>query len=143
MQHGPASFFPRAHELPAGPVSEDAVLVTCAYLVDQASPWVIQSLFLAAIGEARLRGARALEAFAFRYLEDEGFEERFLLHRAIFPRDLLADLGFITVRNAGRVQLVRLDLGGLEPSAEAERSGLLSVFKRLRWPVPAPAPPRP
>ncbi|MGD0274019.1 MAG: hypothetical protein ABSB96_09865 [Gaiellaceae bacterium] len=143
MQHGPASFFPRTHELPAGPASEDAVLVACAYLVDPASPWVIQSLFLAAIGEARLRRARALEAFAFRYLENEGFEERLLLHRAIFPHDLLADLGFVTVRNAGRVQLARLDLGGLEPSVEPERGGLLGAFKRLRWPVPAPAPPRP
>jgi len=143
MQHGPASFFPRAHELPAGPASEDAVLVTCAYLVDPASPWVIQSLFLAAIGEARLRGAPALEAFAFRYRENEGFEERLLLHRAIFPHDLLTDLGFVTIRSAGRVQLTRLDLGGLEPSVELERGGLLGVFKRLRWPVPAPESPRP
>lgn len=143
MQHGPASFFPRAHELPAGPASEDAVLVTCAYLVDPASPWVIQSLFLAAIGEARLKGAKALEAFAFRYQEHEGFEERFLFHRAIFPYDLLADLGFVTVRSAGRVQLARLELGGLEPAVEPERGGLLGVFRRLHVPVPAPAPPRP
>ena len=39
-----------------GPPSEDAMLVTCAYLVDASSPWVLQSLFLAAIGEARDRG---------------------------------------------------------------------------------------
>ena len=143
MQHGPSSFFSRAHDLPAGPASEDAVLVTCAYLVDQGSPWVIQSLFLAAIGEAQLRGARALEAFAFRYRENESFEERFLLHRAIFPSDLLGDLGFVTLRSAGGVQLARLDLSGLEPAVKPEQGGLLGVFKRLRWPVPAPAPPRP
>ncbi len=29
MQYGPAELFPRARELPAGPASEDAVLVTC------------------------------------------------------------------------------------------------------------------
>ena len=40
MQYGPASFFPRAQELPAGPPSEDAVLVTCAYLVEHSTPWV-------------------------------------------------------------------------------------------------------
>jgi hypothetical protein len=142
MQHGPASFFPRACELPAGPASEDAVLVACAYLIDPACPWVIQSLFLDAIREARLRSARALEAFAFRYREQEGFDERFVLHRAIFPHDLLADLGFVTVRNAGRVQLMRLELGGLEP-AKPEHAGLLSVLKRLFWPAPVPAPPRP
>ncbi len=65
MQYGPAHLFPRAAELPAGPPSADAVLVTCAYLVETSSPWVVQSLFLAAIGDAKDRGAKALETFAF------------------------------------------------------------------------------
>ena len=52
MQYGPSGLFARADELPAGPPSEDAVLVTCAYLVDPSKPWVMQSLFLAAIGDA-------------------------------------------------------------------------------------------
>ena len=51
--------------------SDDAILVTCAYLVASSSPWVLQSLFLAAIGEARDRGARGLEAFSYRYPEGE------------------------------------------------------------------------
>ena len=143
MQYGPAFLFPRSQRLPAGPASQDAVLVSCAYLVDPASPWVIQSLFLAAAGEARSRGAVALEAFAFRYSKEDDFEQRFTLHRAIFPHDLLADLGFVTIRSAGRVQLARLELGGLEPSAEAEPGGLLAKLKRLYWPAPVPAPPRP
>ena len=54
---------------PPGPPSDDAVLVTCAYLLTDTQPWVEQSLFLAAIGEARDKGARALEAFAYRYRE--------------------------------------------------------------------------
>ena len=58
MQYGPAALFPRAAELPAGPPSDDAVLVTCAYLVDPATPWVLQSLFLAAIGDAKDKGAQ-------------------------------------------------------------------------------------
>lgn len=143
MQYAPGFLFPRSQKLPAGPASNDAVLVTCAYLVDPASPWVIQSLFLAAAGEVRSRGVEALEAFAFRYGERDDFEQRFILHRAIFPHDLLADLGFVTVRSAGRVQLARLELGGLEPSAEAEEDGLLAKLKRLYLPAPVPAPPRP
>src|SRR5947207_11726298 len=55
MQYGPAEAFPRAAELPGGPPTPEAMLVTCAYLVDDSSPWVLQSLFLAAIGEARER----------------------------------------------------------------------------------------
>ena len=53
MQYGPTELFPHAADLPAGPPSQDAVLVTCAYLVASSSPWVMQSLFLAAIGDAR------------------------------------------------------------------------------------------
>jgi hypothetical protein len=36
MQYGPSELFPRASELPAGPPSDDSVLVTCAYLVTPA-----------------------------------------------------------------------------------------------------------
>ena len=71
IQYGPAPLFPHAWELPAGPPSEDAMLITCAYLVDASAPWVLQSLFLAAIGEARDRGASCVEAFAYRYVEGE------------------------------------------------------------------------
>jgi hypothetical protein len=138
MQYGPADLFPRAAELPAGPPSDDAVLVTCAYLVDPGSPWVMQSLFLAAIGEARDKGAKALETFAFRYPEGETTYERFLVHRTVFPRDFLADFGFVTVRSEGRVELVRLELGGLVPVAEGRRSKVLRLVKEAFAPAPVP-----
>jgi hypothetical protein len=143
MQYGPAELFPRAAELPAGPASTDAVLVTCAYLVASSSPWVMQSLFLAAIGDARDKGARALEAFAYRYPEGESAYERFQVHKTIFPRDFLSDFGFVTVRSAGRVELVRLELGGLQPVAEGSRSKVLRVVKEAFFPEPMPAPRRP
>ena len=138
MQYGPAPLFPRAAELPAGPASEDAVLVTCAYLVDRSSPWVLQSLFLAAIGDARDKGAKALEAFGYRYPEGAGAYERFEVHKTIFPRDFLSDFGFTTVRNAGRVELVRLELGGLQPVVEGRRAKVLRVVKEAFSPAPVP-----
>jgi hypothetical protein len=141
MQYGPAGLFPRAAELPAGPPSDDAMLVTCAYLVDSSKPWVMQSLFLTAIGEGRDRGARALEAFAYRYPEGESAYERFLVHKTIFPRDFLSDFGFVTVRTNGRVELVRLELGGLVPVEEGTREKVLRVVRDAF--VPAPAPQRP
>jgi hypothetical protein len=140
MQYGPSGFFPRASELPAGPPSPDAVLVTCAYLVDRSTPWVLQSLFLAAIGHARDRKAKALEAFAYRYREGESVYERFLVHRTVFPRDFLADLGFTTVRMVGRLELVRLELGGLQPVAEGKRAKVLRLVKAAFSPAPVPAP---
>jgi hypothetical protein len=141
MQYGPADLFPRAADLPAGPPSEDAVLVTCAYLVDQGSPWVMQSLFLAAIGDARDRGAKALETFAYDYAEGESQHERFHVHKTIFPADFLGDFGFRIVRRAGFVGLARLEFGGLVPVAEGRRATVLRVVKAAFAPSPEPARP--
>jgi hypothetical protein len=138
MQCGPAALFPRAAELPAGPPSDDAVLVTCAYLVDRSSPWVLQSLFLAAIGEAKDRGARALETFAFRYPEGESPYERFVVHKTVFPSDFLADFGFLTLRTSGRVELARLEFGGLQPVLEGKRAKVMRVLKEAFAPAPVP-----
>jgi hypothetical protein len=114
------------------------VLVTCAYLTDPTKPWVMQSLFLTAIGEARDRGARALEAFAYRYTEGESVFDRFHVHKTIFPRDFLADFGFQTVRTLGRVELARLELGGLQPVVEGKREKVLQVVREAFLPAPAP-----
>ena len=143
MQYGPAGAFSRAYELPGGPPSQDAILVTCAYVVDRSSPWVLQSLFLAAIGEARDRGAGALEAFSYRYPEGESSYERFRVHKTVFPQDFLADFGFQVLRASGRVGLSRLELGGLQPVVEGKREKVLRVVKNafgLPEPVPTPAP---
>jgi hypothetical protein len=138
MQYGPASLFPRAATLPAGPPSADSVLVTCAYVVDESSPWVLQSLFLAAIGDARDRGAKALEAFAYRYPEGESQYERFRVHRTVFPTTFLGDFGFRMVRSQGRVELARLDLRGLQPVPEPLRTRAIRRVKSLLAPAPVP-----
>jgi hypothetical protein len=140
MQYGPSTLFPRAAELPAGPPSPDAALVTCAYLQEQAAPWVMQSLFLAAIGDTRDRGAKALEAFAYRYPEGETAYERFLVHRTVFPRDFLSDFGFVTVRARGRVELARLELGGLQPVLAEKRESVLRQLRDVFSPAPTPVP---
>jgi len=134
IQYGPAAEFPRAAGMPAGPPSRDAVLVTCAYLTDVQSPWALQSLMLAAIGECKDRGFPALEAFAYRHHGDETFEGRFLRHRTIFPYDFLRDFGFQPRRASGRVELMRLDLRGIEMAPE---SSLVERLKARMAIVPA------
>jgi hypothetical protein len=143
MQYGPVELFPRAAELPAGPPSDDAILITCAYLIDRTSPWVLQSLFLAVIGEAKDKGAAALETFAYRYPEGESDYERFLVHRTVFPRDFLSDFGFRTVRLSGQVELVRLELGGLVPVLEGKRARVLRALREAFMPEPVLEPRRP
>ena len=123
--------------------TDDAFLVTCAYLVDRTSPWVLQSLFLGAIGDAKDRGAAALEAFAYRYPEGQTDYERFLVHRTVFQRDFLSDFGFRTVRASGQVELARLELGGLVPVLEGRRAKVLRALRDAFLPEPVPAPRRP
>ena len=139
IQYGPADRFPRARALPAGPPAADAALITCAYLVDVHSPWVLQSLFLAASGECKVRGFPSLEAFAYRYQPEETFAARFLGHRTIFPADFLRDFGFQGRRTAGRIELVRLDLRGTVPVEEATLTERIKA--RLAVIQPAPAAP--
>jgi hypothetical protein len=141
IQCGPAGAFPRAWELPAGPPSDDAVLITCAYLVDPNSPWVMQSLFLSVMGEARDRGVKAVETFGYRYPEGTSAYERFLVHRTIFPSDFLADFGFYPVRWDGEVALARVEVGGLQTVAEGPTAKVLRKAKEAF--VPAPVPERP
>jgi hypothetical protein len=138
MQYGPSDLFPRAAELPAGPASPDAVLVTCAYLVDSSKPWVMQSLFLTAIGDAREKGARALEAFSYDYGDGGTTFNSFQVHKTIFPSDFLADFGFVTVRRQGRVELARLELGGLVTVVEGTTEKILRVVREAFVPAPAP-----
>jgi hypothetical protein len=137
LQYGPATAFPRARSLPAGPPSDDAVLVTCAFLSDPSSPWSLQSLFLACIGACSERQAPALEAFAFVHAAEADFADRFLHHRTVFPRDFLADYGFATLRSAGRVELMRLELGGLQPQPENGR--VAQVVRRAAGMIARPA----
>ena len=138
MQFGPAPYFPRAQELPAGPPSDDAFLMTCAYLVEPSTPWVMQSLFLTAIGEARDRHALALDTVAIRSPEAESAYERFEVHRTVFPRDFLADFGFRTLRAQGRVELCRLELGGLEPALAGKRVEVMRKLREVFAPAPVP-----
>jgi hypothetical protein len=138
MQYGPSELFPRAAELPAGPPSDDAALVTCAYLVEGSAQWVMQSLFLSAIADVKERGGKALEAFAYRYAEGESAEERFLVHRTVFPSDFLADFGFQTVRRLGRVELARLEVGGLESVPEPRSAAIVRRVKEALEPAPVP-----
>jgi hypothetical protein len=141
IQYGPAGQFPRAWEVPAGPPSEDAVLITCAYLVDHNSPWVMQSLFLSAIGDARDKGAKAVETFGYRYPEGTSAHERFLVHRTIFPSDFLVDFGFYPLRWEGEVALARLEVGGLQPAVEGPSALVWRKVKEAF--VPPPVPERP
>jgi hypothetical protein len=60
----------------------------------------------------------------------------------VFPRDFLDDFGFRTLRTQGRVELCRLELGGLAAVEEGARARVLRVVQEAFTPpaVGAPAP---
>ena len=101
----------------------------------------MQSLFLTAIGDARDKGARAVEAFAYRYGESDSTFERFQVHKTIFPSDFLAGLRLRHGAHAG---------AGRACAARARRPRHRGQKGRGRSPavvparafVPAPAPQR-
>ena len=103
------------------------------------APWVLQSLFLAAIGEARDRGVASVEAFACRYPEGESARERFLAQDGLpgrLPRRLRlpdrADAGSDRPR-AARARRPAARRGG-------PARGVLRVVKEAFLPEPVPAP---
>ena len=57
--------------------------------------------------------------------------------------DFLADFGFRTLRTSGRIELARLDFGGLQPVEEGKREKVLRVVQEAFQPAPAPAPAAP
>ena len=63
------------------------------------------------------------------------------MHKTIFPSDFLADFGFSPIRRAGRVELARLELGGLQPVVDGKRQKVLRALKEAL--VAEPTPQRP
>ena len=118
VQYGPSADFAYARRLPAGPPSHDAVLVTCALIEPSAGPWVVQRLLLAVAGETRDRGLIALEAFA------TPIERPDAPHLVPLPRAELEEIGFVAIREAGDIALMRLDLRGLI-TVSASKTSLL------------------
>lgn len=139
LQFAPAHHFAHSNELPAGPPSSDALLVTCSYVVDESTPWVLQSLFLSAIGEARDRRVRAIETFSHRQPEEGAARAPFRPHRTIFPAAFVADLGFVPVRAQGRVELARLEVSAILPlAADSWRRKLAQRLQERSNPAPVP-----
>ena len=140
IQYGPAAAFPRAATMPAGPPARDAVVITCAYLTDVNSPWVLQSLVLAAIGECNDRGWPALEGFGYRYAAAGIVPDPVSPPSNNLPAGLPGRLRVSADARFGQNALMRLDLRTLESSPEASR--LERIKSRLAVLQPTPAPVR-
>lgn len=126
LQYGPASAFPRARALPAGPPNQKGVLLTCAYLADGDPVGVLERLLLEALADAKGRSFTTVDAFAVG-AEDGPLDDRQLLgHHTLFPRALLARLGFLDERSRGPITLMRLALRGLQDADQPARATMVA-----------------
>ena len=128
VQYGPAGLFRRASMLPAGPVSNHSLLLTCCNVAEKAGVSVRRSLVTAIMAEQRRRGIQTIEAF----IPGKDRSCRF------FEEDLLKEVGFACVRRTKGMKLMRLEMGGMEPAEE--HYVRRSLLERLKRSSSAPAP---
>lgn len=131
VQFGPAPLFPRARELPGGPVTSGAFLLTCGLAADDNLAPVLRSLVLTLLAELEAAGTARVEAWG---RESGGDDDcRF------FPRDFLAGCGFSPLRRSRGLVLMGMDLKTLvrvRPLPVRRRR----LLERLRRTAPAPTP---
>ncbi|MBC7098366.1 GNAT family N-acetyltransferase [Candidatus Bipolaricaulota bacterium] len=102
-QYAPARFLPKAADYPAGPVSGDAVLMSCLFIPakEHRGRGLGSTLLSAILGELRERDIAAAETFARRGSPENpsGPAELYLRH------------GFHVLRDDPEFPLLRLELG--------------------------------
>ncbi|MFA5844255.1 MAG: GNAT family N-acetyltransferase [Coriobacteriia bacterium] len=129
VKYAPARFFPQSALLPAGPPSEDAVLLACLHITPEARRHGLGKLLLqAAMRDAVSHGAKALEAFAAARRID--YETS-----PVVGMEFLLRHGFTVRRPHPEYPLLRLETRSLA----VWREDLESMLESLRFPLRVPA----
>lgn len=129
----PPASVPRAAEMPTGPVSADAVLLTTMQVLPEfAGEGLGRALAQAVVKELTRRGVRAVEAFGDARPGTEA--------DCVVPADFLRSVGFKTVRPHHRWPRLRMELrSGLEWKSDVE-AALEQLFNTVTIPMQTPAP---
>ncbi len=133
IQYGPSGLFSRAGDFACGPVSPDAILFTCSLVLNRSFMSVRKSLVLAVLAELKERNIDTVEAFCY---QDDDPEEDCRL----FSQDFLRDCGFYPVRSSRGLQLMRLELGGVQPAMAGKQKSRRRILERIKRSSPHPAP---
>ncbi|MFP5069289.1 GNAT family N-acetyltransferase [Pseudonocardia nantongensis] len=124
----PPASVPRATELPTGPVSADAVLLTTMQVLPEFSGEGLgRALAQAVVKDLTRRGVRAIEAFGDARPGTEA--------DCVVPADFLRSVGFKTVRPHHRWPRLRMELrSGLEWKSDVE-AALEQLFNTVTIPM--------
>jgi hypothetical protein len=106
----PGHLVPRARDLPAGPISVDASLLTCAYFYDEEYLAGFQQLLLEVQAALKSRHVEALEAFALLRVPAADRFRAYVRERNLFNHETIEGGGFRLLRRCGGVGLYRLEL---------------------------------
>lgn len=132
IKYAPAGFFPQARYQLVGPPSDDAVLMACLHVTDQARHRGLGKLLLhAALRDLFLRGERAVEAYAMTEPPPES---------PVVSLEFLLKQGFVVERPHPRMPLVRLNIKSLAAVTENIESVLDTLQIPLRVHNRRPAP---
>ena len=100
--YAPPSAVPRAAEMPTGPVSADAVLLTTMQIMPEfAGEGLGRMLAQAVVRDLTRRGVKAIEVFG---------EQRSAEPGCLIPADFLRGVGFKTIRPHPRFPRLRMEL---------------------------------
>ena len=133
IQYGPAGLFVRSGDFACGPVSADAVLLTCSIVTDSVLGSVRKSLVTAALAELKEREVETVEAFCY----EEGVSGE---DCRLFSQEFLRDCGFYPVRTSKGLQLMRFELGGVQPAKAEKQKSRRRILERIKGASPTPAP---
>lgn len=110
IQAAPARLVPRAGLLPAGPPSQDAVVLLCAYFYDEEYLGGFQRLLGELEAALKQRGFAALEAFALLGTHGDDRFRGYLRACNLFNHEVLEGSGFRPASRLGCVARYRLEL---------------------------------
>ncbi len=134
VKYAPPRFLPQVAHMPAGPPSEDAVLLACLHVGRQVrSAGLGKVLLQAALRDLSARGEKALEAYGAAFASDRDTSP-------LVTVEFLVRQGFQVVRPHPRFPLLRLELKALVAWSETVEALLESLSLPLRSPERAPAP---
>ena len=132
MHAAAARLVRRAHSLPAGPPSQDAYVLACAYFYDEDYLRGFQFLLQELEASLKHRRVAALEAFGLRRKGQADPFRGYIRELNLFHPDVLEGGGFRRVQSSGEITRFRLDLAAL---VEAPRRSV--AWERVEAPAAA------
>ncbi len=135
IKYAPPQFLPQSRHFASGPPRDDAVLLTCVHIRDDARQHGLGSLLLrAALRDLSLRGERRVQAFACAVRTD-------MTEQPVMGVEFLLRNGFTVARPDARYPLLELDLRSLVTLTENIEAALqalrIPLVRQARVPSPS------